>query len=589
MDSKKLREKFLKFFAKNGHKIVPSSSLLPADTSVLLTTAGMQQFKPYYVGEESPYGKNTASCQKCFRTSDIEEVGDERHLTFFEMLGNFSFGGYFKEEAIKLAKEFIDSLNIKIDYVTVFEGDENTTRDEESAEIWKKLGFSEEKGNLKFCNKEENFWGPTGEEGPCGPTTEIYAGGIEIWNIVFNEYYFKNNKLEKLETPGIDTGMGLERLAVVVQKKETVFETDLFEPIIEKLEKISGKKYRDNKKEFRVIIDHIRGACFLIADGILPGKEERNYIPRRILRNTSEVFARITDSKNKSFNAIVEAIIKKYGEVYPELIKAKGKIIEIIEEERSRYAYLIGKETEKKVTKYSDLISDEDERKKLNLKLGIPENVSISSTAGAVTGYVESTYGYPRDKFKKLLISKEIKFSDKEFLDSLKDFMDKHRKVSRKGAEQKFKGGLADHSEQTTKYHTATHLLLAALRKVLGDHVFQKGSNITAERLRFDFSHKDKLTKEEIEKVEELVNEKIKEDLEVKQEEMFLEEAKKQGAMGVFGEKYGAKVKVYSINNFSKEICGGPHVKRTSELGHFKIIKEESSSSGVRRIKALLE
>jgi len=558
MDSEKLRKKFLDFFEKNGHKIVPSSSLLPKDLSVLLTTAGMQQFKPYYTGKESPYGKNVASCQKCFRTSDIDEVGDERHLTFFEMLGNFSFGGYFKKEAIELAKKFLDSLKIKIDYVTVFEGDKDTPKDQESAEIWQELGFSEEKGNLKFCNKEENFWGPTGQEGPCGPTTEIYSDGIEIWNIVFNQYYCKDGKMEKLASPGIDTGMGLERLAKVSQKKETIFETDLFEPVIKYLEKISGKKYRDNQRFFRIIADHIRSSVFLIADGILPSNIEQGYILRRVLRRTIRYGKNLNLPRNFLID-LAQLVIQEYGLIYPELKRNQADIITAIQKEEEKF--------------------------ELTLERGLKEFEKLKEITGEKAFDLYQSYGFPFELTEELAKEKGI-LVDKE---SFKKSFEKHQEISRAGAEQKFKGGLADHSEKTTKYHTATHLLLAALRQVLGNDVFQKGSNITVERLRFDFSHKEKLTPEQLKKVEELVNQKIGEDLEVKFEEIPLDEARKQGAMGVFGEKYGEVVKVYTIGSFSKEICGGPHVNHTSELGHFKITKEESSSAGVRRIRAILE
>ena len=544
MNSKELRNKFLKYFEERGHKIVPSSSLIPKDGTVLLTTAGMQQFKLYYSGEKSPYGNNTTSCQKCFRTSDIEEVGDESHLTFFEMLGNFSFGGYFKEEAIKLAKEFIDSLNIKIDYVTVFEGDENTPKDEKSAEVWRKLGFSEKKGNLKFCNKKENFWGPTGEEGPCGPTTEIYAEGIEIWNIVFNEYYCKNNKLEKLKIPGIDTGMGLERLALVLQKKETIFETDLFKPIIEKI------KFQD-KKTTRIIADHIRGACFLIADGIIPSNTEKGYILRRILRRT------IRFGKSVNLIGVAKVVIEEYKEIYPEL--ESNNILSVIKEEQ--------------------------EKLEKTLENGLRQFEKLEKITGDDAFNLYQNYGFPFELTRELAEEKGIDVNENAF----KEAFEKHQELSRKGMEQKFKGGLIDTSEQTTKYHTATHLLLAALRKVLDKDVQQKGSNITAERLRFDFNHDAKLTEEEVKQVEELVNQKIEEGVEVVCEEMPLNQAKKEGAVGVFGEKYGDMVKVYTIGDFSKEICGGPHVERTSELGHFKITKQESPGAGMRRIRAILE
>jgi len=554
MNSDKLRNKFLEYFKKNGHKIVPSSSLLPTDNSVLLTTAGMQQFKPYYLGEESPYGENVASIQKCFRTSDIEEVGDERHLTFFEMLGNFSFGGYFKKEAIGLAKDFVNSLGIKIDYVTVFEGDENTPKDQESIDIWEKLGFSEEKGNLKLCNKEENFWGPTGEEGPCGPTTEIYAGGIEIWNIVFNEYYSKNGKLEKLETSGIDTGMGLERLAMVIQKKETIFETDLFWSSIEELEKISGKKYKDNKKEFRIIIDHVRGACFLIADGVIPSNTERGYILRRLLRRTIR-FGRLLEMEGFLVD-LAKVVIKEYKEIYPEL---NDDILTIIKEEQEKF--------------------------EKTLENGLKQFERLDKITGEDAFNLYQSYGFPLELTEELAKEKGIEVDKNAFEEALK----KHQEISRAGVESKF-GGVGDReSEECIKLHTATHLLHQALREVLGDHVQQMGSDITSQRLRFDFSHTAKMTDEEKQKVEDVVNDKIKKGIDVEKKEMSYKEAIDSGALAFFRDKYPDKVSVYSVGSFSKEICAGPHVANTSQLGKFRIKKEGSSSAGVRRIKAVLE
>ncbi|MFH1575694.1 MAG: alanine--tRNA ligase [Candidatus Nealsonbacteria bacterium] len=540
MTSNKLREAFLRFFEKNGHKIVPSFSLLPTDPSVLFTTAGMQQFKKYFLGKKSLYGLNAASCQKCFRTSDIDEVGDERHLTFFEMLGNFSFGGYEKEKAIKLAKDFLDSINIKIDYVTVFEGDENVPCDEESVAIWQKLGIGQDK--IKKCAKEDNFWGPTGEEGPCGPTTEIYAQGIEIWNIVFNQYYCHQNKtLTKLESFGVDTGMGLERLAMISQGKSSVFEADLFLPIIDSI------PCQDEKAK-RIIADHIKSAVFLIADGILPSNVEQGYILRRILRRA------IRYGKSLDLTSLAQKVIAIYEGVYPELKLKETDILAVIEKEKEKFSKTL-EEGLKQFEKGVDAFE------------------------------LYATYGFPVELTMELAKEKGIEINLEDFKKKFKT----HQEVSRAGAQKKFKGGMSDHSEQTIKYHTAAHLMLAALREVLGETISQKGSNITAERLRFDFNYSQKMTDVQIKKVQDLVNQKIKEDLSVVCEEMALDEAKKKGAVGVFENKYAEKVKVYTIDNFSKEICGGPHVKKTGELGFFKIIKEESSSAGVRRIRGVLE
>ena len=549
MKSDELRQKFLDFFEKRGHKIVPSSSLLPTDPSVLFTTAGMQQFKPYYTGQADALkdfgSKNTASCQKCIRTSDIEEVGDERHLTFFEMLGNFSFGGYLKEEAIKLAKEFLDEINIKIDYVTVFSPDKveksdwrkGVPEDKESFEIWKKLG-------VKDIRKEgiDNFWGPTGNEGPCGPTTEIYADGVEIWNIVFNEYYYSNiprnngivEPLKKLDTPGGDTGMGLERLAKVSQNVDTIFETDLFSAII----KLIPKEFDQRKK--RIIADHSRAINALIVDGAKPSNKEQGYILRRLIRRVVayEFLTKINFLDN--------------------LIKS-----DIFNEERKKFSETLEK--------------------------GIQEYGKIKDINAEKAFYLYQSFGLPFDILKELDADKTKHLKQEDFEAELK----KHQDFSRTASAGMFKGGLADASEQTTKLHTAAHLMLAGLRKVLGDDVYQKGSNITAERLRFDFSHKEKMTGGQIKDVENFVNGIIEKNMPVWFEEMPLEKAKEINAMGVFESKYGDKVKIYFIGkgneNVSKEICGGPHVDRTGVLGHFKIQKEESSSSGVRRIKAILE
>jgi len=565
MKSSELRKKFLEFFEKKGHKIVPSSSLLPNDSSVLFTTAGMQQFKDYYLEGDSPFGKNTVSYQKSFRTSDIEEVGDESHLTFFEMLGNFSFGGYFKEESVKWAKEFLDSIDIKIDYVTVFEGDKEVPKDEESIKIWNELGFSEEKGNLRLENREENFWGPTGNEGPCGPTTEIYSNNIEIWNIVFNEYYCdKDKKLKKLKSPGVDTGMGLERLAAVSQNRKTIFETDLFSGIIEKLEDISGKKYEGNEEKFRIIADHIRASVFLISDGVLPSNVEQGYVLRRLLRRMI-CYGRDLVLPDDFLDSLAKEVIKEYGEVYPEIGEKEEEIIAVVRGEKDKF----GKALVKGVKNTSSVVKEK----------GFDGERAYNWFA---------TSGVPLDIIKEVAEQERVKLDESFELDFEKS-REKHKEVSRAGVEKKFGGVGKEAGPEETKLHTATHLLHQALRDVLGDEVKQMGSDITSERLRFDFSYSEKMTEDEIKKVENIVNQKIKEDLEVKKEEMNYDEAISSGALAFFKEKYPEKVNVYSVGDFSKEICAGPHVKHTSELGKFEIIKEQSSSAGVRRIRAILE
>ncbi len=518
----------------------------------------MQQFKPYYLGERSPYGLNVVSCQKCFRTSDIDEVGDESHLTFIEMLGNFSFGGYFKTEAIKLAYEFLFKelkLPLKDAVFTVFEGDQNVPADTEAILIWKKLGISENK--IKKCPRVDNFWGPTGDEGPCGPTTEIHFKNVELWNLVFNEYYQdKNGKLILLKQKGVDTGMGLERLAMVCQQKPSVYETDLFEPI---MKEISSQ----NEKVKRIIADHIKGVVFLISEEIFPSNVERGYVLRRILRKAIR-YGKILGLGSGFLIPLAQKVIEIYKDIYPEVKSKEADILTVIQKEEEKFS----KSIEEGIKKF----------KKVAKK-------------GYITGeeafHLYDTHSLPLDMTQEL--AKEYRVRVEE---GFEEAFKKHQEISRAGVEKKFgrhppttrKAGY-----QMAKLHTATHLLHQALREVLGFQVKQMGSDITPQRLRFDFSHFQKMTDKEIKKVEEIVNQKIKEDLEVKREEMAYEKAIEQGALAFFKEKYPPIVTVYSINNWSKEICAGPHVSRTFELGRFKIIKEETSGAGVRRIRAILE
>ena len=561
MKSAELRKKFLEFFKKNGHAIVASSSLLPTDPSVLFTTAGMQQFKPYYLGEKSPWGLNVASCQKCIRTSDIEEVGDERHLTFFEMLGNFSFGGYWKKEAIELAYKFIvDELNLEIDYVTVFEGNKNVPFDEESYNIWKSLGIDEAK--IKKAGMEDNFWGPTGDGGPCGPTTEIYVNpspdgsgpAVEIWNIVFNEFFCDGSreqllkgesKLTPLDIKGIDTGMGLERLAMVCQSVPTVFDTDLFDKFISILHNDI-----DFKKK-RILADHIRAIGFMVQDGVCPSNKDAGYILRRLMRR---VFAQ---HKMENIKLGIDWVCTKFEKIY----ELNNKNIE-------------------------EVLNEEWKQFIVALDLGVKELNKLVNIDSATAFKLYSSYGLPLDVIKDKFSNFDIKKFEEEFK--------KHQELSRTASAGMFKGGLADDKPKTIKLHTAHHLLLATLQELFGKQVKQKGSNINSERLRFDFSFDRKLTDEEKKKIEDIVNDKISEGLEVVKKEMPIEEAKKIGAEMEFGVKYGNTVSVYFIqdkqgNIFSKEFCGGPHVENTNQLGKFNIIKEEASSQGVRRIKATLE
>jgi alanyl-tRNA synthetase len=583
MDSKDLRQKFLNFYEKKGHKIVPSSSLLPTDPSVLFTTAGMQQFKSYFLGEPSPYGNRATSCQKCFRTSDIEEVGDSTHLTFLEMVGNFSFASeYFKREAMEFALEVLTKdLKIPLEKLgfTYFKGDNEVPEDLEAKKIWIDLGIKEDR--IKGCGREDNFWGPTGEEGPCGPTVEIHfeirkencqngencgpncdcGKFVEIWNLVFNEYHqSKDKKLTKLKEVGVDTGMGLERLVMVSQGGQTVFDTDLFKPLLDEISKHSKEPYFQNPRPYRIIADHIKGAVFLASEGILPSNVERGYILRRLLRRAMR-YGRLLNFPPDFLIPLVKTVIEMYNSVYPELKPKTEDIVNIISNEERKFS----KTLERGLRQFEKIIQ-------------------IGDIKGDDAFHLFDTYGFPLELTRELAKEKGLKVDE----DGFESAFNKHRDISRAGAEKKFGGVGTGAGLESAKLHTATHLLHAALRKVLGDHVKQMGSDITSQRLRFDFAHTKKMTEEEIKKVEELVNKKIKENLEIKKEEMDFKEALNSGAMAFFKEKYPEKVTVYSVDDFSKEICAGPHAKNTGELGIFKIIKEESSGAGVRRIRAVL-
>ena len=546
MQSHEIREKFLKFFENQGHKIIFSASLIPSDPSVLFTTAGMQQFKPYYLAPEDAvrdFGTvNITTVQKCVRTGDIDEVGDDTHLTFFEMLGNFSFGGYWKKEAIQYAYDFITKeLKLDIDYVSIFRDDTSgIPADEESRQIWQSI---DPKLKIKEHNKEDNFWGPTGDEGPCGPTTEVYINGVEIWNIVFNEFYKnKDGKYEPLKVKGIDTGMGLERLLVQVQKKNNVYETDLFN--------------NEKTREERIIADHVKAALFLISDGVVPVNTGAGYVLRRLIRRA------VRFSKDP-LSLQVEKTKKIYAGTYN--LDDRGEIVK--EEKRFRETLERGlKEFEKGIDPF----------------------------------VLATTYGFPIELTLELAQEKGREID----MDDFDKKMMEHQKLSQTASAGMFKGGLVNHEPKTIKHHTAHHLLLAALQNVVGSQVKQRGSNINEERLRIDFLCDHKLSDEEKKKVEDWVNDKIKKELEVVRREMPFSEAQKIGAEMEFGAKYSDLVSVYFVedkngNVVSKEFCGGPHVKNTAELdfssrensgdgGPFKILKEEAVAQGIRRIKAAL-
>ena len=583
MKAIEIRNKFLDYFKSKGHTVIPSSPVIPEnDPSVLFTTAGMQPLVPYLLGEKHPAGNKLTDYQKCIRTVDIDEVGDNRHLTYFEMLGNWSLGAYFKEEAIQMSFEFLtQSLHIPVEKlsVTVFAGDEDAPKDTEAEKAWLKAGIPQDR--IYHFGKDDNWW-IAGEEGPCGPDTEMfYDTGkpacseqcnpscdcgkyVEIWNNVFMEYYKeKNGKYRKLEQKNVDTGLGLERMTMLLQGKETPFDTDLFLPTMEKLKNLTKS---DDINSRRIVSDHLRSSMMIICDGGMPSNTDRGYILRRLIR-------RLTRHLNKlqinidSFKEVIDITIDNLKEMYPELEKNRENIHNVILDEQHKFI--------------KTLENGEKEFEKAVLKA---KQAGEEIIPGTVVFRLYETYGFPLEMTIELAKEQGIKLDTSEFDKLFKE----HQEKSKMGSEHKFKGGLAEQNETTIAYHTATHLLHKALQIVLGDHATQKGSNITTERLRFDFAHPQKVTKEELEKVEEIVNEQIKRDLPVTCEEMTVEEAKASGAMGLFESKYGEKVKVYTIGDFSKEICGGPHVKHTAELGRFKIKKEEASSAGVRRIKAIL-
>ena len=583
MKAIEIRNKYLKFFKEHGHAVIPSAPLIPEnDPSVLFTTAGMQPLVPYLLGEKHPAGTRLTDYQKCLRTVDIDEVGDNRHLTYFEMLGNWSLGDYFKEESIKMSFEFLTKeLNIPVEklYVTCFKGDEDCPKDEISSECWKRAGILD--GHIYFYGKDDNWW-IAGEEGPCGPDTEMfYDTGkpkcsencqpscdcgkyVEIWNNVFMEYYkHADGKYTKLEQKNVDTGLGLERMTMLLQGKETPFDTELFYPIMKKLEELQKV---DDIQSRRIVAEHLRASIMIISDGGRPSNVDRGYILRRLIRRMIRHLNKLEIELAK-LSDLIELNIENLKEMYPVLEENKEIIKNVIIEEKDKFVKTLThgeREFIKEIRK-----AQEQGKNRID---------------GKVVFRLYDTYGFPPEVTNELARENNMEVDLKEFDKLFKE----HQEKSRLGSEQKFKGGLADQNEKTIAYHTATHLLHQALRTVLGEHVKQSGSNITEERLRFDFTHPQKMTKEEIEKVENLVNEQIKRDLPVTCEEMSYEDAKKSGAIGLFTDKYGDRVKVYTIGDFSKEICGGPHVTHTGDMGRFKIKKEESSSSGIRRIKAVL-
>ena len=582
MKAIEIRNKYLEFFKKHGHAVIPSAPLIPEnDPSVLFNTAGMQPLVPYLLGEKHPSGTRLTDYQKCVRTNDIDEVGDNRHLTYFEMLGNWSLGDYFKEESIQMSFDFLTKeLGIPVEKlsVTCFAGDEDCPRDEISAECWKKAGILE--NNIYFYGKDDNWW-IAGEEGPCGPDTEMFydtgkpACGpncqpscdcgkyVEIWNNVFMEYFKDQNGYSKLKQKNVDTGLGLERMTMLLQGKETPFDTEIFKPVMEKL--IELQKV-DNIESRRIVAEHLRSSMMIISDGGTPSNIDRGYVLRRLIRRMIRHLNKLEIDLNE-LSTLIKINVENLKEMYPDLEKNKDKITTVILEEKDKFVKTLA-HGEKEFIKAMNKAKAEGKTK----------------IDGNVVFKLYDTYGFPPEVTSDLARENGYEVDTKEFEELFKQ----HQEKSRQGSEAKFKGGLAEQNEATISYHTATHLLNAALKVVLGPDTHQRGSNITTERMRFDFNCDHKLTEEEKQKVEELVNQWIEEGLEVTVETMKKEEAIHSGAECMFIEKYPDEVTVYSIGNVSKELCGGPHVKNTRELGKFKIKKEEASSSGVRRIKAIL-
>ncbi|MEE0158947.1 MAG: alanine--tRNA ligase [Christensenellales bacterium] len=592
MTSGELRSMWLNFFKSKGHAVIPSASVIPEnDPTVLFTTAGMHPLVPYLLGSKHPAGTRLTDVQKCIRTGDIDEVGDASHLTFFEMLGNWSLGDYFKKEMIAWSWEFLTSpeyLGLDKDKLafTVFEGEGDIPRDDEAAGYWMENGVKKE--NIYFLPREHNWWGPAGQTGPCGPDTEMFiikdqppcgpdcspacscGRFLEIWNDVFMQYNkTADGQYVPMAKKNVDTGMGLERTVCTLNGCKTVYETDAFTNIIAKISELSGKHYDDDEattKAFRIVADHLRTSTFIMGDprGVSPSNVDQGYVLRRLIRRAVRFGMQL--GMPEGFTAeIGKVVINQYAEVYPELKQNENFVLEQFKLEETRFA--------------RTLRQGEREFEKVVSRMG--ENKVID---GVVAFNLYATYGFPIEMTRELAKEHGLTVDEAGFE---KHFAE-HQKSSHAGAEQRFKGGLADSSAQSARLHTATHLLHAALRRVLGDEVAQKGSNITPERLRFDFSFGRKVTKDELAQVEALVNEWIKADVPVVMTETTVEDAKKEGAIGLFESKYGERVRMYTMGEYSKEICGGPHASHTGELVSFKILKEESSSAGVRRIKAVI-
>jgi len=600
MTANELRKKYVEFFASRGHARIQGKSLLPDnDPTVLFTTAGMHPLVPYLLGEEHPEGRRLVNYQKCIRTGDIDSVGDPSHLTFFEMLGNWSLGDYFKEGAIEMSFEFLTSpqwLGIPLEKlgVTVFEGEPGIPKDDESAAVWRRLGIPESR--IAYLPREDNWWGPAGATGPCGPDSEMfyYVGDapcapdckpgcacgkwLEIWNDVFMQYNkTAEGAYEPLARKCVDTGMGIERTVTILNGKGSVYDTEIFAPILAAVGRASGHAYgtdAEKDKSARIVCDHLRASAFILGDpkAVSPSNLGAGYVLRRLIRRAARHGRKLGVAADAPFlSPIAEILIEQMREPYPELSENRARIMEELDREERKFLETLQK-------------GEHEFEKLLPSLLKNPRKVM----SGRLAFKLYDTYGFPIELTEELAAESGMSVDRAEFDEAFR----KHQELSRAGAGA-FKGGLQDHGEATTRYHTATHLLHQALRLVLGEGVAQKGSNITAERMRFDFAHGAPMTKEEIARVEEIVNEQIRKDLPVSSQTMGIEEAKASGAIALFGEKYEAQVRVYAIGSgadvFAREVCGGPHVERTGELGRFRIQKEQSSSAGVRRIRAALE
>lgn len=585
MKASDLKKKYLDFFVGKNHKILPNVSLIPEnDPTALFINSGMHPLVPYLLGEAHPLGKRLVSNQRCLRTQDIESIGDDSHLTFFEMLGNWSLGDYWKKEAISWSWEFLTEqldLDKKRISVSCFIGDKDSPKDEQSAKIWSSLGIPSSR--IYFLGAKENWW-LVGKTGPCGPDTEIfYDTGkkvcssscqpgcncgkyLEIWNDVFMEFNrTSENKLEKLKQRNIDTGMGVERTTAILQGKEDIYKTELFSGLINQIEEIAGKKYeKESQRAMRIIADHLRAATFAMSDGVMPSNTEAGYVVRRLIRRAIR-YGRPLEIKELFTFKIAEKIIIDYQKEYPQLKKNQDLILNQFQQEEEKFQKALDKGLKEFIkTISSDLIG------------------KTKKISGKTVFYLYETYGFPWELTAEMAAEKGLTVNQEEFL----QFQKEHQQKSKASLEKKFAGGLADHSQQVTKLHTATHLLHQSLRKILGDTVHQAGSNITPERLRFDFTYPEKLTGEQIKQIEDLVNTQIKKDLPVKMEMMSFAQAKEKGALAFFTDKYGDQVKVYQIGSFSQEVCGGPHVDSLRAIGSVKIIKEEAVGTGRRRIYA---